>query len=99
MAPFIDDPLKRHLNLILHCILGIERTRHAGFFLFLSLIHISQPNFVPNEAVELELADGGTAKVRLVDCVGYMVEGAMGHMENDAVRKMCIRDRLCPNGR
>ena len=49
-------------------------------------IMTTQPNFVPNEAVELELADGGTAKVRLVDCVGYMVEGAMGHMENDAVR-------------
>ena len=38
------------------------------------------------EELELSLIHICTAKVRLVDCVGYMVEGAMGHMENDAVR-------------
>ncbi|MBE5781149.1 MAG: stage IV sporulation protein A [Clostridiales bacterium] len=46
----------------------------------------TQPNFVPNDAVELNLSTGGTARIRLVDCVGYLVEGAMGHMENNAAR-------------
>ncbi|MDL2224723.1 stage IV sporulation protein A [Eubacteriales bacterium OttesenSCG-928-M02] len=49
-------------------------------------IMTTQPNFVPNEAVELELEGGGYAKVRLVDCVGYMVEGAVGHLEDDSAR-------------
>ena len=36
----------------------------------------TQPKFVPAEAVNLRFADGIEAKVRLIDCVGYMVEGA-----------------------
>ena len=36
----------------------------------------TQPKFVPSEAIPLTLGDGIEAKVRLIDCVGYMVEGA-----------------------
>ncbi len=32
------------------------------------------------------MGDGIEARVRLIDCVGYMVEGASGHMEDDAER-------------
>jgi len=36
----------------------------------------TQPKFVPAEAIKLKVGDGIEAKVRLIDCVGYMVEGA-----------------------
>ena len=46
----------------------------------------TQPKFVPGEAVSLSLADGIDASVRLVDCVGYMVEGAEGGTDGDKPR-------------
>ncbi|MFZ5986306.1 MAG: stage IV sporulation protein A [Bacillota bacterium] len=49
-------------------------------------IMTTEPKFIPNEAVEIELEESVQFKVRLVDCVGYMVKGALGHMENDAPR-------------
>jgi stage IV sporulation protein A len=32
------------------------------------------------------LSENTQVKVRLIDCVGYMVEGATGHIENDMER-------------
>lgn len=49
-------------------------------------IMTTQPKFVPNEAVSLVLGERATLSVRMVDCVGYMVPGALGHMEGDAPR-------------
>lgn len=49
-------------------------------------IMTTQPRFVPNEAVRLELGEKAHMSVRMVDCVGYMVRGAMGHMEGEAPR-------------
>ena len=49
-------------------------------------IMTTEPKFVPNEAIEIELDETVQFKVRLVDCVGYMVKGAIGHMEDDAPR-------------
>ncbi|WP_129723209.1 stage IV sporulation protein A [Xylanivirga thermophila] len=49
-------------------------------------IMTTQPKFVPNEAVEISLKENASLKIRLVDCVGYMVKGAMGHMEDDHPR-------------
>ena len=46
----------------------------------------AEPKFVPKEAAEIRLADDVKVQVRLVDCVGYMVEGASGHMENGEER-------------
>lgn len=48
----------------------------------------AEPKFVPKEAAEIRLMDDVKVKVRLVDCVGYMVEGASGHMENGEERKV-----------
>ena len=45
-----------------------------------------QPKFVPAEAAEIELEGNVSLKVRLVDCVGYLVDGATGHIENGAPR-------------
>ncbi|MDE6583630.1 MAG: stage IV sporulation protein A [Clostridia bacterium] len=46
----------------------------------------TQPCFVPNEAVKISVADKINLKVRLIDCVGYLVSGAMGTTENDKPR-------------
>ena len=46
----------------------------------------TQPKFVPNEAVQLRLKDESSARVRLVDCVGYLVPGALGASEGENQR-------------
>lgn len=45
-------------------------------------IMTTEPKFVPNEAVELTLNENVNFKVRMVDCVGYLVNGALGHEED-----------------
>ena len=49
-------------------------------------IMTTEPKFVPEEAVEMTLDGGETLSVRLVDCVGYMVEGAAGELEDGRER-------------
>ena len=49
-------------------------------------ITTTEPKFVPKEAATVTLGDEVRVKVRLVDCVGYMVEGATGHLEEDKER-------------
>ena len=44
-------------------------------------IMTTEPKFVPKEAAKIRLADDVDVKVRLIDCVGYMVEGAAGYMD------------------
>lgn len=46
----------------------------------------AEPKFVPEDAVELGLEGGGSFSVRLIDCVGYMVPGAVGQFEDEAPR-------------
>ena len=46
----------------------------------------AEPKFVPEEAVLVDMEDGAAFSVRLIDCVGYMVPGAVGQMEEDAPR-------------
>jgi stage IV sporulation protein A len=49
-------------------------------------ITTTEPKFVPNEAVEITTTNGLSMKVRLVDCVGYAVEGALGYEEDNEPR-------------
>ena len=49
-------------------------------------IMTTEPKFVPNEAVEIRLDDVATFKVRMIDCVGYLVPGANGHLDQDMPR-------------
>ena len=44
-------------------------------------IMTTEPKFVPGEAVEIALAEKARAAVRMVDCVGYTVPGALGYEE------------------
>ena len=49
-------------------------------------ITTTEPKFLPKEAFELNLSEDVRLKMRLIDCVGYMVNGAAGHMEDDQPR-------------
>ncbi len=49
-------------------------------------ITTTEPKFVPNEAVEVTTQNGITLKVRLIDCVGYAVDGALGYEEDEEPR-------------
>ena len=49
-------------------------------------ITTTEPKFIPQEAAVLKLGGDVSVKVRLVDCVGFMVDGAAGHMEDGAER-------------
>ena len=49
-------------------------------------IMTTEPKFIPQEAATITLADQSDIRVRLIDCVGFMVEGASGHMEGDENR-------------
>lgn len=46
-------------------------------------IHTTEPKFVPNEAIEITIDDDVNFKVRLIYCVGYIVKGALGYLEDD----------------
>ena len=49
-------------------------------------IMTAEPKFVPEDAVDVTLEGGVSFSVRLVDCVGYMVDGASGQFEDGAER-------------
>ena len=49
-------------------------------------IMTTEPKFVPEKGVSLTLGDRANLKVRLVDCVGYIVPSSIGYIENDAPR-------------
>lgn len=49
-------------------------------------IMTTEPKFVPNEAVEITLDNNLKFKTRLVDCVGYLVDNAIGYLEDDMPR-------------
>ena len=49
-------------------------------------IMTTEPKFIPKEAAQVALGDGIDVLVRLIDCVGFMIDGAAGHIENDSER-------------
>lgn len=49
-------------------------------------IMTTEPKFIPKEAAAIKLGEGIEARVRLIDCVGFMVDGAAGHIENGEER-------------
>ena len=46
----------------------------------------TEPKFVPKDAAKIRLSEDIAVSVRLIDCVGYMVEGASGHIEGGEER-------------
>lgn len=46
----------------------------------------TQPAFVPSEAVEIALPSDHRVRLRLIDSVGYLIDGALGTQEGEALR-------------
>lgn len=49
-------------------------------------IMTTEPKFVPNEAAEISLGENADVRVRMIDCVGYLVPGAEGDRDGDSPR-------------
>ncbi|MBD5105183.1 MAG: stage IV sporulation protein A [Ruminococcaceae bacterium] len=49
-------------------------------------IMTTEPKFVPEEAISIEVEDNITMNVRLIDCVGYIVPSSIGYIENEMPR-------------
>lgn len=49
-------------------------------------IMTTEPKFIPNEAVEISLGDNAHLRVRMIDCVGYIVDSSLGYVEDDEPR-------------
>lgn len=49
-------------------------------------IMTTEPKFIPEEAVSINLSDNANLNVRLIDCVGYIVPSSLGYIENDIPR-------------
>lgn len=49
-------------------------------------IMTTQPRFIPNESVKINIDEKVEMNVRMIDCVGYLVEGALGHEEGEKPR-------------
>lgn len=46
----------------------------------------TEPKFIPDEGVEIKTSDGTGLRVKLIDCVGYMIPEALGGEENGSGR-------------
>ncbi|HIV26311.1 MAG TPA: stage IV sporulation protein A [Candidatus Scatomonas pullistercoris] len=51
-----------------------------------TLITTVEPKFIPKEAVEIQLGEDILIRLRLIDCVGFLVPEATGNMENEKER-------------
>lgn len=49
-------------------------------------IMTTEPKFIPNEAIEISLDENVNFRVRMIDCVGYLIPGANGHLDGDSPR-------------
>ena len=75
VIPNMEDPFKKERAID-------ELPQSAGG----KTIMTTEPKFIPNEAVRISLSDNLNFNVRLIDCVGYVVQSAAGHMEDGAAR-------------
>ena len=49
-------------------------------------IMTTEPKFIPEDAVEITPEEGARLRVRLIDCVGYIVPSSLGYIENENPR-------------
>lgn len=49
-------------------------------------IMTTEPKFIPEEAVEIRVEDNSVLRVRMIDCVGYIVPSSLGYIEGDQPR-------------
>ena len=49
-------------------------------------IMTTEPKFIPEDAIEISIADAASMRIRMIDCVGYIVPSALGYIEDSAPR-------------
>lgn len=49
-------------------------------------IMTTEPKFVPKDAAEILLEEDTPVRIRLIDCVGYLIDGVSGHQEDGSER-------------
>lgn len=49
-------------------------------------IMTTEPKFIPEEAAQVNIGGNAKLKLRMIDCVGYIVPSALGYIENEAPR-------------
>lgn len=49
-------------------------------------IMTTQPRFIPSKAASIRVGENVDMNVRMIDCVGYLIDGAIGHEEGDRKR-------------
>ncbi len=49
-------------------------------------IMTTEPKFIPEDAIEVEVDEAASFRVRMIDCVGYIVPSSLGYIENNAPR-------------
>ncbi|HIT84757.1 MAG TPA: stage IV sporulation protein A [Candidatus Ornithomonoglobus intestinigallinarum] len=49
-------------------------------------IMTTEPKFIPNEAAEISMGDNAHLRVRMIDCVGYIVDSSLGYFEENEPR-------------
>lgn len=49
-------------------------------------IMTTEPKFIPEQAVGVTISDAATMRVRMIDCVGYVVPSSLGYIEENAPR-------------
>lgn len=75
VLPYMEDSPERDRALDELPVSGTGRT-----------VTTTEPKFIPEEAVEVVLRENIKFRVRIVDCVGYAVDGALGYLEDEDAR-------------
>ena len=58
----------------------------------------TEPKFVPEQAVTVNIEGNASFAVRMIDCVGYIVPSALGYVENDMPRMVMTPGALTNSG-
>ena len=72
--PNMEEPLKQEVR------------DQASFKRFRQNDYNGRAKFIPKEAAKIQIGEDLSAKIRLIDCVGFMVPEAAGNMENGKER-------------
>ncbi|MBQ8696878.1 MAG: stage IV sporulation protein A, partial [Clostridia bacterium] len=75
VIPNISDPFERER--------AVDEMPQSGSG---KTVMTTEPKFIPDDAVEITVGDNISMKVRLVDCVGYVVPSALGYFEDSQPR-------------
>lgn len=75
VIPNIDDEAER--------VRATDELPHSGAGRTITTI---EPKFVPNQAIRVHVGEGLDVNIRLVDCVGYAIQGAQGYEDENGPR-------------